>query len=168
MNRIDIAQAAQRLKTARRVLVLGCSGSGKSTLSARLSVQLGLPHVSMDKAFFWLPGWVVRPKDESDRMVAEAVLAERWIMDGNNPRTLPVRLPRTDLVIWLRPPRLVSLFGVLRRVAGSHGKVRPDMAEGCPEKLPDRAFLRYIWRFETDDAPEIAQEIERHGADVPF
>jgi adenylate kinase family enzyme len=168
MNFIDIDEAATLLPGMSRMLVIGCSGSGKSTLATKLAARLGLRHISMDKEFFWLPGWVARDRAEIARLIKEAVAGERWVMDGNNPRNLPIRLPRTEMVIWMRPPRWVSLLGVYRRVLCSYGKVRPDMADGCPEQLPDREFLRYIWNFEAEDAPEIIGMIDRHGPQVPI
>lgn len=167
MKLIGIEDAAKRLAGASRIMVIGCSGSGKSTISATLADRLGLRHVSMDKEFFWLPGWVPRSHSEVARLMAEAVAEERWIMDGNNPRNMPMRLPRTEMIIWMRPTRWASLYGVYGRALRSHGKVRPDMAEGCPEQLPDRAFLRYIWNFERIDAPRICGIIAAHGPDVP-
>lgn len=167
MNFIAIDEAAKLLPGATRILVFGCSGSGKSTLATRLAERLDLRHISMDKEFFWLPGWVARPRPEIARLVTEAVAGDRWVMDGNNPRTMPIRLPRTQLAIWLRPPRWMSLVGVYGRAFRSYGKVRPDMAPGCPEQLPDREFLRYIWNFERDDVPEIRDMFAQYGPEIP-
>lgn len=121
----------------------------------------------MDKEFFWLPGWVQRSRSDIMRLTAKAVAEERWIMDGNNPRNMPIRLPRTQMIIWMRPSRWASLCGVYGRVLRSYGRVRSDMAEGCPEQLPDREFLSYIWNFEKFDAPRIRRIITEHGAEVP-
>ena len=98
---MTIEEAAQRLKTAERVLVIGCSGSGKSTLALRLAGRLGLPYVSMDREIFWLPGWQPRPRAEALARLEEIVAGERWIIDGTSPGTLALRLPRTHLVLWL-------------------------------------------------------------------
>ena len=68
----------------------------------------------------------------------------------------------------MRPSRWVSLFGVYRRVLRSYGEVRPDMAEGCPEQLPDREFLSYIWNFEKNHAPAVVAMLAQYGPDVPI
>ncbi len=88
-------------------------------------------------------------------------------MDGNGPSTFDLRLPRADLVVWVRVPRRTALMGVARRVLLNYGTVRIDMAEGCPEQLPDREFLTYIWTFEQRLAPRIVAAIDQHGPDVP-
>ncbi|AJY46931.1 ATPase AAA [Martelella endophytica] len=166
MNRIDIAEAAARLKTARRVMVLGCSGSGKSTLSRKLSERFGLPHISMDRDVFWLPGWVIRDKAEIRALVERFSQGETWIFDGNNTETMPPRMARADLILWLVPPRRVSLWGALKRIPTSYGRVRPDMAPGCPERI-DLDFLRYIWNFNRRTLPKMERMVEENGADLP-
>jgi adenylate kinase family enzyme len=168
MNVIAIDEAAKLLPGVTRILVIGCSGSGKSTLAAKLARLFDLRHISMDKEFFWLPGWVARDRAEIARLVTAAVAEDRWVMDGTNTRTMPVRLPRTHLMIWMRPSRWVSLVGIYRRVLRSYGRVRPEMAQGCPEQLPDREFLSYVWNFEKDQTPKILSVIAEHGPDVPI
>ncbi|MCW5706161.1 AAA family ATPase [Shinella sp.] len=163
---ITIGEAAERLTTANRVLVIGCSGSGKSTLARKLGERLGLPYVSMDRAIFWLPGWTVRPRAEALARLQAIVAQERWIIDGTSPGTLPVRLPRTHLVLWLRPPRWTSLYGALSRWLKFRGRSRPEMADGCPERMT-REFLTYIWNFEKTESPEIEEKLAAYGPDVP-
>lgn len=163
---ISLGDAAERLKTAERVLVIGCSGSGKSTLARKLAARLALPYVSMDREVFWLPGWQMRPRAEALARLESIVARERWILDGTSPGTLPVRLPRTHLVLWLRPSRWVSLYGVVSRWLRYRGRSRPEMAEGCPEKI-DRPFLTYVWNFEKTESPEIAENLAAYGRDVP-
>ncbi len=160
------AADAGLLRDARRILVIGCSGGGKSTLSRKLSRLLELPYISMDREFFWLPGWKLRDRTEIGAMIAQAVSGEWWIMDGTSPGTLPLRLPRADLVIWLRMPRLLCISRVVRRWMRYAGQSRPEMAPGCPEKI-DMPFLRYIWNFERVESPEIVEALSRHGPDVP-
>jgi adenylate kinase family enzyme len=87
-------------------------------------------------------------------------------MDGNSPGTLPLRLPRADLVLWRRAPRHVALSGVLKRWWTYYGRTRPEMAPGCPEHI-DLKFLKYIWTFERKEAPQFAEMLLRHGANVP-
>ncbi|MFZ5961335.1 hypothetical protein ACOXXX_00145 [Thalassococcus sp. BH17M4-6] len=166
-NDVSIPQAAKLLRRANRVLVIGCSGGGKSTLAQRISERFDLAYLSYDRDVRWLPGWQVRDRAEQRRIVAEMVQRDRWVMDGTTVSTFDLRLPRTDLVIWVRVPRRVALSGVARRVLANYGKVRSDMADGCPEKLPDREFLTFIWTFERRVAPRIVTGLDRFGPEVP-
>ncbi len=163
---ISIDDAAHRLVSARRILVIGCSGSGKSTLARALAARLGLRHVSMDREVFWMSGWKERPREEALARLAAILEEENWVIDGTSPGTLHMRLPRTDLVIWLRPPRWTSLRGVFGRWLEYRGRTRPDMADGCPEKI-DFEFLSYIWTFERLASPKIERGLSEHGPSVP-
>ena len=163
----DMTLAASTLLRANRVMVIGCSGGGKSTLAKQISARFGMPYVSMDREFFWLPGWVKRDKAEERRLIAETVAEERWLMDGSGPSTFDLRLPRAELVIWLRLPRWQCLFGVVKRGVRYFGRTRPDMAPGCNERFPDFEFLSYIWTFEQKFVPAILHNITLHGSHVP-
>ncbi len=145
----------------RRVLLIGCSGAGKSTFAARLHARTGLPLISLD-AEFWRPGWTMTPKDEWRDKVAMLANRDAWIMDGTFDSSLDLRLPRADQVIWFRLPRWRCLTRVVKRVALGHGRVRPEMAAGCPERL-DLDFMRYICNFERDQVPAIGKMLGLHG-----
>jgi adenylate kinase family enzyme len=163
----DICQAAGLLQQSERIMVIGCSGGGKSTLSRKISQRLDLPYFSMDKEFFWLPGWIKRSKDEERRLIAEVVAGGRWLMDGTGPSTFDLRVPRTQLVVWVRMPRWLCLWGICKRAFFHFGKTRPDMAPGCLERVPDREFLTYIWTFEERFAPLVVAGLDKHGPEVP-
>ena len=145
-----------------RIVILGRSGSGKSTLARRLGAELGLPVVHLDR-LFWQPGWVGADRDTFRACVAEALQGDRWITDGNFSNSFDLRLPRADLVIWFEVPRLVCIRRVLGRVWRHHGRSRPDLAPGCPERL-DWDFLRYIWNFDRDTKPKIMAGIAEWNA----
>jgi adenylate kinase family enzyme len=145
----------------RRVLVIGISGAGKSTFSRALAVRTGLPIIHLDTEF-WQPGWKVTPPEHWRAKVASLVAREAWIMDGNYGGTLDLRLPRADAVLWFDFPRLVCLGRAIKRVLTTHGRVRNDLAPGCPEKF-DLEFLRYIWDFNAKSRPQIVAQLERHG-----
>jgi adenylate kinase family enzyme len=150
------------LVEADRILVIGCPGGGKSTLATRLSRALDLNYISMDRDFYWLPGWRKRPRDEIDRRIAEAVAEQRWIMDGTGLSSFHLRLPRADVVIWLRLPRYACLYGALSRAFRYFGRNRPELPAGCPERLSLDA-LAYIWNFERHAAPLIEAALRDHG-----
>lgn len=128
-----------------RVIIIGCGGAGKSTLARQLGEKLDLPVVHLDK-LFWRPGWVQVSQEEFDRLHREELAKDRWIMDGNFNRTMEERLARCDTVIYLDFSRFACLRGVLKRVLTTYGTVRPDMGEGCPERI-DWEFLQWVWNY---------------------
>jgi adenylate kinase family enzyme len=163
---VDIDEAARILEKAGRILVIGCSGGGKSTLSQKIAARFGLAYVSIDRDVLWLPGWVQRDKAEQRAIIVTKVQGERWIMDGTNPSTFDIRLPRTDLVIWVRMPRVLCIWGAVSRWLKWMGRTRPEMAPGCIEKV-DWDFLRFIWTFEEKFTPRVLAGLAEHGPDVP-
>ena len=128
-----------------RILIIGCGGAGKSTLARQLGERLNIPVVHLDK-LFWKPGWVEITPAEFDEALAKELEKPRWIMDGNFNRTMPQRMERCDTIIYLDFSRFACLRGVLKRVLTTYGKVRPDMGEGCPERI-DFEFLKWVWNF---------------------
>lgn len=138
------------LADKKRILVIGCPGAGKSTLSMALAKKLGLPLIHLD-AIFWKPGWVQSEREEFRGKLEQAVSMPAWIIDGNYGSTLAMRLERSDAVIYLDFPRIKCIWGVLKRMMINIGKTRPDMAEGCPEKI-DREFLKYVWEFNKNNS----------------
>ncbi|MBQ9762099.1 MAG: DNA topology modulation protein [Oscillospiraceae bacterium] len=129
----------------KRVIIIGCGGAGKSTLARQLGEKLEIPVVHLDK-LFWRPNWVQVSQEEFDALHRAALAEDRWIMDGNFNRTIPERLARCDTVIYLDFSRFACLRGVLKRLLTTYGTVRPDMGEGCPERI-DWEFLKWVWNF---------------------
>ena len=128
-----------------RILIIGCGGAGKSTLARKLGERLDIPVVHLDK-LWWKPGWIESDREEFDAKLAAELEKPRWIIDGNFDRTMPARIAKCDAVIYLDFSRFACLFGVLKRVITTHGKVRPDIGEGCPERL-DLDFLKWVWYY---------------------
>ncbi|GJE56459.1 MULTISPECIES: AAA family ATPase [Methylobacterium] len=125
----------------RRILILGPPGSGKSTLARRLGARHGLPVFHLDQAY-WRPGWVAAEPDDFRAEVARIAALPAWVIDGNYTDTISPRLAAADTLIYLDVPAWLSLARILRRIAASYGRQRPDMAEGCREQL-DLAFLGF-------------------------
>ena len=128
-----------------RILIIGCSGAGKSTLARALKDRLGLPLVHLDQLWH-REGWTHITREEFDAQLEKALNMDRWIIDGNYSRTIQQRLSRCDTIIYLDFNRWECLLGMFQRVLGNYGKVRPDMAAGCPERF-DWEFIKYIWNF---------------------
>jgi adenylate kinase family enzyme len=141
----------------KRVAVIGSGGAGKSALAIELGTRTGLPVIHLDR-LYWGPGWTPKPEDEWAALQAELAAGDRWIMDGNYSKSLPIRLARADTVVFLDLPRLVCLWAVTRRWLRFRGRSRPDMGEGVNEAL-DPAFLRWIWDYPKRSRPGIVAQL---------
>ncbi|MGQ0830333.1 MAG: AAA family ATPase [Microthrixaceae bacterium] len=99
----------------RRILVYGVTGSGKTTLARRIAAITGLPCHSIDDKVGWLPNWVERPRDEQREIASRIAASDEWVLDTAYSHWRDVVLPRTDLIVALDYPRLVSLGRLARR-----------------------------------------------------
>jgi adenylate kinase family enzyme len=128
-----------------RIMVMGSSGSGKSTMAQRLGEITGLPVVHIDH-LLWQPGWVSVPKEEVCARAVAAADQPEWIFDGNHAKTRDYRLERADTVIYLDFSRYTCICRVIRRWIQYYGKTRPDVTQGCPEKI-DWEFIKLVWSY---------------------
>ena len=69
-----------------KIIIIGASGSGKSTVARQLSAWWDIPVVHLDK-LSWKEGWIRASNEEFDSLVEQELAKDKWIMDGNFPRT---------------------------------------------------------------------------------
>ncbi len=142
----------------KRVMVVGGPGSGKSTLATALGGATGLPVFHMDM-IHWMPGWVERSKPEKVEMVTRIENSDEWILEGGMSVTYDNRSARADTLIWLDLPLPLRLFRVIRRRwTFRGGQTRPDLPDGCPEKL-DWEFLHWILTTGPSTRRKIAETV---------
>lgn len=126
-----------------RIMIIGFSGCGKSTLARRLSEILNIEPTYMD-ALHWLPGWVESTKEHKRELLAPVLERDRWIVEGSYRAILyKERIEKSDTIIFLDYNRFLCLWRVIKRRIMYNGKIRPDMGEGCAEKL-DLEFLKWV------------------------
>jgi adenylate kinase family enzyme len=143
----------------KRFVIIGSGGAGKSTLARRLGEILNLEVLHLDK-LHWRPDWQKPPKDEWEKNVGELLKKDSWIMDGNFGGTMEMRLAACDTAIFLDLPRTVCLYRVFKRWLTYRNTNRPDMTEGCNEKI-DLEMLRWVWTFPQRAKPQIEKRLEK-------
>ena len=74
----------------KRAIVIGCPGAGKSTFARKLKDKTGLPLYYLDRIFH-KPDRTTVPREEFDQKLQTILQTDRWIIDGNYQRTLPLR-----------------------------------------------------------------------------
>jgi adenylate kinase family enzyme len=146
-----------------RVLVLGGCGAGKSVFARRLGASIDAPVIHLDAEYFQ-PGWIEPEPAAWHARLMEMVRAPRWVMDGHN-NTLALRLPYADTAIVLDLPTWLCLARVLLRIARNYGRVRADMAPGCPERL-DPEFILYAARYRKDINQRMFAQLEAFSGQV--
>ncbi len=80
-------------------------------------------------------------------------------MDGNYSGTLDLRLAAADTVVFLDFPRWLCLWRIVKRRVHFHGRSRPDMGRGCPERLTWE-FVRWIWNYPRRRRPGVMAKLD--------
>lgn len=143
----------------KRIVIIGSGGAGKSTLARQLGEILKIEVLHLDK-LYWQSGWIKPPKDEWKKKVDELLKKDSWVMDGNFGGTMEMRLEACDAVIFLDFPRTVCLYRVLKRRLAYRNTNRPDMTEGCSEKI-DLDMLNWVWTFPNRAKPQIEARLKK-------
>jgi adenylate kinase family enzyme len=81
-------------------------------------------------------------------------------MDGNYGGTLERRLEACDTVVLLDLPRALCLRRVIKRRVLFRGRARPDMNEGCRERLTWE-FVRWVWTYPRERRPAVLEKLGR-------
>lgn len=131
------------MKTA----IIGYSGSGKSTLARLIGEHDRAEILHLDRVHF-LPGWIERPLQEEQEIVRAFLDSHRdWVIDGNYSKlSYDRRMEEADRVILLLFNRFDCIRRVTRRYTAYKDLIRPDMAEGCPEKLDPEFAFWVLWK----------------------
>lgn len=148
----------------RKVLVIGSGGAGKSTFARHLGALLALEVIHLD-SLYWSAGWIEMPKPEWQRIVEELLNRSAWIIDGNYSGTLEMRLEACDTVIFLDISRVVCVWRLLKRGMIYRNRRRPDMAQGCPERL-SWEFIKWVWEYRKQSRPKIVRLLEATSKQV--
>lgn len=129
-----------------KIVIIGSPGAGKSTLGRKLEEILGIKVFHLDR-YFWRPNWRERPKDTRREILLELVKKKRWIIEGTYLDTSDIRLNAADTIIFLDMPGLLCFWRVLNRYLKHfmpHQERRPDLPEGCPERLHPHYILKIL------------------------
>ena len=145
----------------KRVLVIGPGGAGKSTFARRLGELLNIQVKHLD-ALYWRAGWTKPSEEDWLRTVNELTSAESWIIDGNFGGMLELRLKLCDTIVFLDMPRLLCLWRITKRRLTYRNRSRPDMAEGCNEKI-DLEFIDWVWSYASRSRPKVVKLLEEHS-----
>lgn len=106
----------EKIKTSRRILILGDSGRGKTTLANKLSKNLDLPFYSTDD-FFWKIKFT-EPNSSQDMInkAKETSDLSEWIIEGGSARMVNQIIDKADLIINLEFRNIFSQwYSIIKR-----------------------------------------------------
>jgi adenylate kinase family enzyme len=127
----------------KKIVIIGSPGAGKSTLARRLMNPLGIEVFHLD-CYFWEPGWKEKSIEARIKIQQQLVQGERWIIEGTYLGSSDERLNAADTIIFLDMPFFLCLWRVIKRRFKYNNKPRPDLPEGCPEKLHFPYILKVL------------------------
>ena len=142
-------------------MIVGSAGAGKSTLARKLNDIMGIKLFHLDR-LFWKPGWECISREELEEKIRSIITLDLWIIDGNYSSTMEMRLKEADTIIFLDFPLWLCLWGVIKRRFMYEGKTRPDITEGCKEKL-DWEFIKWILTFPFKKRKSIHEKIKKYS-----
>ncbi|WP_125604375.1 P-loop NTPase family protein [Lapidilactobacillus bayanensis] len=134
-----------------KIMIIGSPGSGKSTYSRAIGQALNYPIFYLDQHWHqtdYSPAAKLNLNAQQNRFLEDH---QDCIVDGNYSSTMPDRLQRADLIIWLQIPRIVAVMRVVQRSLGQKwfNKQRPDMAAAFSEHFNVEywQFLKFVWDY---------------------
>jgi adenylate kinase family enzyme len=126
-----------------RVVIIGSPGAGKTTLARKLGEILGIKVDHLDR-HFWDSNWHELPRSRRIEVQRDLIKNLRWIIEGTYLSSSEERLKAADTIIFLDIPWPLCLFRVLKRRIEYHNKPRPDLPEGCSEKIRFLYLLKVL------------------------
>lgn len=141
----------------KKITIIGNPGAGKSTLARQLGDKLNIPVYHMD-SLYWKPNWQPSEDTKLIQKHDEILKQDSWIIDGNYSATLPKRFADADTIIFLNYSTLRTLYGITKRRIQYRNRTRPDMAEGCHERL-NLDFIRWTKDYNKNKAPKMYKRL---------
>jgi adenylate kinase family enzyme len=146
------------------IAIIGCGGSGKTTIGRKMGELLEVKVTHLD-VLYYDDEWNTLPAEKFAAIQEELVAEPKWVIDGNFNSSLPIRLRRADIVVFLDLPAITCLWGIAQRRLKNRG-VQND-ATGVYDRIT-WGFIKYVWKYRTDMAPRVRANIDEHAghADV--
>jgi adenylate kinase family enzyme len=143
----DPVALADRIRSARRIHVIGGPGSGKSTRARELGTALGIPVHELDTIAYEGPEFRPAAADAVAGRLHEIAASSSWITEGIFTARIGSLVERADLVVWLDD---VGWWGGIRRVlTRSSGLAASEVRRrrGTDRFLRFRDYARHTRHF---------------------
>jgi adenylate kinase family enzyme len=145
----------------KRVSIVGCPGAGKSTFAAALAKRTKIPLLHLDFYYHEKGRYYEDNKQAWIDKVETLVQGDSWIIEGNYGTTYPLRLPKSDTLIFLDIPTWLSVWSVLKRRFQFRNKQRAEMPSDWVEKI-DPIFFKYVLLFRIKSRKDVVAGIEKY------
>lgn len=144
-------------------MIIGNAAGGKSTLARALAARRDLPLVEVDR-LLWQTGWQLVPADIYARLHADAIGAERWIIEGlGSQDSIAPRLARATEIVLIDLPVWLHFALAAERQAKWTEQAAPPA--GLAELPPTRALFETMWQVDRDWMPDVRDLCRKAEAD---
>ena len=126
-----------------KIAIIGSPGAGKSTLAHQLGESLNIEIIHLDR-HFWQSDWREKPRDTRIEILKDLIRKERWIIEGTYLGSSEPRLSAADTIIFLDTPPWLCLYRIRQRHNKYKGQPRPDLPDGCSDKLNLTCVLKVL------------------------
>lgn len=92
-------------------------------------------------AINWQPGWLMLPTDELRARIAQVVAGDAWVIDGNYKEVRDLVWGRSQIVVFLDLPLVVTLWRLMQRTI-RRAVQREVLWSGNRENLTTAFFSR--------------------------
>ena len=123
-----------------RINIVGTAGSGKSTFARLLAAKMNAPYIQLDE-LYWKPNWTESTDEELFPKLENALSSDRWVLDGNYTRTIPIKWKRVQMVVYLDLPFHIVLYRIIKRSL-VRGIKNEELWHGNKETLWKHLFTR--------------------------
>jgi len=90
------------------------------------------------------------------------------IFEGNSSRSFDERAKLADLIVVLELGRVRRVWRTLWRSLRFHGRTRPEMVKGCPERVSWGFHFDWVWNYDTHSRPKMEAYVERWQGKRPI
>ncbi len=104
---------SKNITNFKRILIVGDSGRGKSTLAVSLSKKLKIKYYSTDDFYWKIKFTIPNDKHVSIKNISKIYKQESWIVEGSTRSLIKEGIDKSDIIIHLVYPNLLSQFWYL-------------------------------------------------------